>query len=362
MGVGVASPVPNAVVIPTTIPEVGSGKTIGSSEAGAAPLVGRTTLLGTPPVEPTTGSGEGSGVGVGVGSGARGARIEERRPSEAEDVGCRTDSGTPPVEPGTMKGPRKLDDSTTAGASDTTGVGVGVGVTMTSGSPPVEETTGLGASEGSITSCAGSDEVGRTAEEGTPPVDPTSPPRRDDRKPPTGGSAEGVGVGVADGRTSGISLETGVLTTSEEDGCTMTSGKPPVDAGAEFGGAELGGTMTSGWSSGISSGASGLGVGTGDEDTITSGMRPVGTTPGGGSTTSSEDEDETGGDGSRRFPVPVRRLFGGSGLSVTMTSCTEVTVVAGSASLLLTMPSEEGSGRDPNRDSTNELKSGNSRD
>ena len=70
VGVGVASPVPNAVVIPTTMPEVGRGKRGCTFEAEAAPLVGTTIMLGRTPVDPIT--------AVGVGS--RGPKIVESRP------------------------------------------------------------------------------------------------------------------------------------------------------------------------------------------------------------------------------------------------------------------------------------------
>lgn len=70
-GVGVA-PVPNAVVIPTTIPpEDGWTDTTGSLLGETTPLVGETMLLGRTPVEPTC-------CGLGVGSGS--LTSEDRRP------------------------------------------------------------------------------------------------------------------------------------------------------------------------------------------------------------------------------------------------------------------------------------------
>lgn len=132
VGVGVTSPVPSAVVIPTTIPEVGRGTRGTSSEDATAPLVGRTTLLGRTPVEPIW--------GVGVGSGSRGSRTDDSSPPSRPgvEVGCKMLSGRPPVVPGTMKGPRKLDTSGEDGAAEE--AGAGVGVTIDSGIPPVEAT------------------------------------------------------------------------------------------------------------------------------------------------------------------------------------------------------------------------------
>lgn len=132
VGVGITSPVPSAVVIPTMIPEVGSDAKGACSEESTASLVGRTTLLGAAPVEPI------SGGGVGVGSKVP-SRDDNRPPNRPEDeVGCKTLSGRPPVVPGTMKGPRKLEASGVDGASEETGTGVGV--TIDSGIPPVDAT------------------------------------------------------------------------------------------------------------------------------------------------------------------------------------------------------------------------------
>lgn len=141
-GIGEAeSPVPNAVVIPMTTPEVGNDK-IGWESEDAAPLVGRTTGTGTLPVPITA-----------VGVGSRGTRSDESRPpSKPDDVGCKIVGGRLPVgpatpdetvtsdEPGTMKGPRKLDASGDEGWTDGTGAGVGSTMLSLSGSPPVEAT------------------------------------------------------------------------------------------------------------------------------------------------------------------------------------------------------------------------------
>jgi hypothetical protein len=129
-------------------------------------LVGSTMISGSPPVEPTSGLVVGRAltallVGSTIMSGS--PPVE---PAPEPDVGVTTRgalvgrtmiSGSPPVEPlpelgvavgwetvsegvwvdpGTIKGPRKLDDSTEDGSAEE--AGDAVGVTTVSGMPPVE--------------------------------------------------------------------------------------------------------------------------------------------------------------------------------------------------------------------------------
>jgi hypothetical protein len=83
------SPVPRAVVIPITMPDVGRRGC--PLEAEATPLIGRTTLLGIPPVLPIFDAVVGDA----------GPRSDDKRPPirPPEEVGSTTVSGTPPVEP-----------------------------------------------------------------------------------------------------------------------------------------------------------------------------------------------------------------------------------------------------------------------
>jgi hypothetical protein len=164
-GVSDEAPVPRAVVIPTTMPaEEGTTAEGCSTEGDAEPEVGSTTLLGKTP------------VGL-----ARGAW---------DEVGWITGSEMPPVEPGTIKGPRKLDAAGVDGSGDATGNGELEGTT-TSGIPPVEPTRWPDRSE-EDTGASGAG-VGWTTDEGTRPVDPTSPPRSDDKT-----LSEGALVGGSD--------------------------------------------------------------------------------------------------------------------------------------------------------------------
>jgi hypothetical protein len=59
VGVGDGTPVPSAVVMPTTMPLEDDDATGRSLNSDAGPGVGSTTLLGTPPVEPISGLGVG---------------------------------------------------------------------------------------------------------------------------------------------------------------------------------------------------------------------------------------------------------------------------------------------------------------
>lgn len=111
-GVGVVAPVPNAVVIPTTMPPEDGCTSKGCSldgEAGAT--VGSAMLLGRTPV------GDASGVS---------SRVERSPPTRPWDcVGVATEEGMPPpVEPGTMNGPWKLD-ATGEDSSGASEVGLG---------------------------------------------------------------------------------------------------------------------------------------------------------------------------------------------------------------------------------------------
>lgn len=182
VGVGVTtadSPVPRAVVIPITMPE--DGKSGDPLEPDAATLVGRTTLSGIPPVEPTWV----------VAAGASDARREDKSPPTRppDEVGCTTVSGTPPVEPTSE-----------------------VGCTMVSGRPPVEPTCEVGAG-GRIDErrppTRPPEEVGCTMVSGMPPVEPIS--------------AVGVGASSEERRPP--------TRPAEEVGCTTVSGIPPVDPG-----------------------------------------------------------------------------------------------------------------------------------
>jgi len=103
---------------------------------------------------------------------------------------------------------------------------------------------------------------------GTPPVDPMIGLRSDERSPPTRPAEVVVAVGVS---------------TADDDGCTITSGSPPVEAGvfSTPGGvevgcaiAEVGCTMVSGMLP--VEGAGLLSTAEDDGCTITSGSPPVG--------------------------------------------------------------------------------------
>jgi hypothetical protein len=168
------SVVPKAVVIPTTMPEVGSDGR-GMSEVNPISLVGSTTLPGTPPVEPVgVGGSEGSGaVGVGISPVEPKGTFSDREGNTPVDTdGWRMLSGKPPVDPGEgmMKGPRIVEPPVEEGSS-VKGAD-GLGDTIDSGIPPVEATpedaTGR---EGSGAEVAGSE--GSTIEDGIPPVVPT---------------------------------------------------------------------------------------------------------------------------------------------------------------------------------------------
>lgn len=169
VGSGWSDPlVPIAVVIPTIMPPVVVGCTLGgSSDVDLGSFVGRTRLPGRPPVEP-------------VGSRLVGRRSVGKmpvgrliRPSLDVDDGGTTVSGTPPVEPGMINGPVIVEE-----ASDDSGGLDELGGTTSSGTPPVEAALdeGLGASadEDGLTMISGISpvDVGWTTVGGTPPVDP----------------------------------------------------------------------------------------------------------------------------------------------------------------------------------------------
>jgi hypothetical protein len=142
VGVGEADPwVPRAVVIPMTMPEDAS------PEGETGELVGRTTMSGIPPVEPT------SGVGVGR---TMMSGIPPVEPTSGLGVGRIIISGRPPVEPaaGVLVGMMTISEALAAELA----AEVGVGRTTVSGIPPVEPRMGL--------------LVGRTTISGMPPVEP----------------------------------------------------------------------------------------------------------------------------------------------------------------------------------------------
>jgi hypothetical protein len=125
-GVGVVAPVPNAVVIPTTMPPEDGCTSRGCSLDGTAgAIVGSAMLLGRTPV------GDASGTP---------RRVERRPPTRPWDcVGVAMEDGMPPpVEPGTINGPWKLD----ATGGDGSGIATGAELAgiMTSGTGPVDPT------------------------------------------------------------------------------------------------------------------------------------------------------------------------------------------------------------------------------
>jgi hypothetical protein len=80
VGVGAKdSPVPNAVVMPMTMPELGRGSKGRALSEDAAALVGRTGSLGRTPV--------GATEGTGVGDASIGARTDESNPSRGPEEG-----------------------------------------------------------------------------------------------------------------------------------------------------------------------------------------------------------------------------------------------------------------------------------
>jgi hypothetical protein len=135
---------------------------------------------------------------------------------------------------------------------------------------------------------------------GRTPVEPTTPPKSEESKPPAG-ALEGLGA--------------------DDEAGMMTAGKPDDD-GLE------------GVSSGSVSGSRmGLGLGLGLDDAAGRGGRI---------SISSTEEDEAGAGDGLRFPVPGRP----SGTGVTKISCIDVTVlVMASSTLLLTIELDEVSGR-----------------
>jgi hypothetical protein len=98
------SEVPNAVVIPTTMPEV--GKEDGTSDVGTSPFVGRTTVLGTPPEEPVGTGLAGSDSKTFVGAAT--VPVESEDGTFVESEGCTTLDSRALVDPGMMKGPKMV--------------------------------------------------------------------------------------------------------------------------------------------------------------------------------------------------------------------------------------------------------------
>ena len=253
-------PVPRAVVIPTTMPDVGrSGVPL---EAEASAVVGRSTLLGRSPVGPTTAVGR-----------AEDNRLSTRPPDEvgckmlsgggrrpvvpitavgrAEDsnsgikppveVGCKmlSGGGSRPVEPITGVGTGAISDDSRSGIKPPGSVEVGVGVGVESlpldpgtmkGPRKLDDSRGTGTTE---ESGATGDDVGRITGTGRMPVDPITGSRTDGRSPPAGSEGTGASVGftIDDGRTP-------VGAAGDDVGRITGTGRIPVDpiAGSRIGG------------------------------------------------------------------------------------------------------------------------------
>lgn len=294
------APVPNAVVIPTTIPPEDGCTRKGAGLDWTGVGVGCTGSLGRTPVEPT--------CWVGVGSGSP-RRVERRPPRKpCEGVGETTEEGMPPpVEPGTMKGPRKLD------ATGEDGSGVGSGVTT-----------------------AGAELAGTIAA-GELPVGPTTPPKRDERRLPTGA----LGAGEGEGEACTISSGAGLLEGAEGEAAgsleagTIRGGSTPVLPRMGRRGARAGLEEGTGEDSGDSlSGSFGRGVDAGDE--VPSDVRPVEPLAGleGGCGRSSTGSGEAGTGEGRWAPVPGKDpLLSGTG--VTTISLISVVVLVRESLLLL---------------------------
>lgn len=222
-------PVPRAVVIPMTMPDDGrSGVPL---EAEASALVGRSTLLGRRPVEPTAvGRSEDSTSGI--------------KPPEEVGFKMLSTGGRSPVVPITGVGEGVTCDEGTSGVKLPE---VGCRMLSTGGRRPVVPTTGVGRTEDSSSGINPPDEVGfkMLSSGGRRPVVPTT----------------GVGEGV----------------TCDEVGCRMLSagGRTPVEVGCKIlstGGRRpvepITGATTDESTSGIKPGRSlevGAGVGVGSE-------------------------------------------------------------------------------------------------
>ena len=279
-------PVPRAVVIPTTMPDVGrSGVPL---EAEASAVVGRSTLLGRSPVGPTTAVGRAednrlstrppdevgckmlsgggrrpvvpitavgraedsnSGIKPPVEVGCKMLSGGGRRPvvpitavGRAEDsnsgikppveVGCKmlSGGGSRPVVPITGVGTGAISDDSRSGIKPPGSVEVGVGVGVES--LPLDPGTMKGPrklddSRGTGTteeSGATGDDVGRITGTGRMPVDPITGSRTDGRSPPAGSEGTGASVGftIDDGRTP-------VGAAGDDVGRITGTGRMPVD-------------------------------------------------------------------------------------------------------------------------------------
>jgi hypothetical protein len=284
--VGVGSPVsivPKAVVIPTTIPEVGCK--IESTEGNTETLVGRIfesdgstpvgrgsspvkpdgtvtgregmrpVAVGICPVDPMGRSREREGmISVGVGStpvepnGKSNDRVgkmpdgvatsEEASDGPRDTDGWTLEAGRLSVEDGIMNGPRIVVPAVDEGCSFA-GAGA-LGDTIDSGTPPVDAvpdgTIGIEAAGADV---AGSDgktpvaptkieSVGRTMDDGKTPVGPMTGKSvgrttEDGRTPVEPTIGKSVGNTIGEGRTP-VEPASGTL-----EGRTIEEGSPPVD-------------------------------------------------------------------------------------------------------------------------------------
>jgi formylmethanofuran dehydrogenase subunit C len=257
VGIGIApviigSPVsvgPKAVVIPTTIPPVGSDS--GSSEGstpvgrGISPVKPDGTVIerdgtrpvaaGISPVDPMGRlNGRDGMISVGVGS----TPVDAIGRSRERDGNMPDAAGRSSVEEGMMKGPRIVVP--TVGEGCPPDGADAVGDTIVSGTPPVgtasEVATGTNASIAEVAGSAGripvgptkTESVGRTIGDGRTPVEPTTGKSvgrtMDDGRTPVGPTTgKSVGRTMDDGRTP---VEP---TTGKSVGRTMEDGRTPVD-------------------------------------------------------------------------------------------------------------------------------------
>lgn len=245
-----------------------------------------------------------------------------------------------PVEPGTMKGPWKLDaagEGSGVGSGDTTagvelaGITIsGMGPVLPTRCPASEAVSGVGLG------CTGAGEL---------PVGPTTPPRSEERRLPTGalgaGEGEGDGEGVGIGRSFSSGVVEGAVETLEDAG-TIIGGSTPVlptmgrfPSGLRAGLEDWPGVVSAGSLSGVC----GWGVNAGDE--VPSEVRPVEPLTGleGGCGRCSTGSGEAGTGDGRWLPVPGRdSLLSGTG--VTTISWISVVVLVRELLLLLLTTSE----------------------
>jgi hypothetical protein len=147
--------------------------------------------------------------------------------------------------------------------------------------------------------------VGWRTEDGAgPPVDPIMPPKSDERKPPTGAFAEGVGATAEDVGWSMTALRAGAALETTDDAGTTISGIVPEDGRFCTGGED------------DCEGIGGEAIG----ESSTSGCLELEIAEG-----AAEGVAETGGGDWRGVPVPERTGLS-SGTGVTIISFIEVTV------------------------------------